>query len=186
MRFGAGNFQRLEAIGFVDRFRQIAGRFRAPILGLTIEFDAGRDDRRGGQGASDQGARSLKRRRGDSDARSGPSDRAFGCRPRGERNASGNELQNPIEQRRAIARHARRGGKRGRIDSGNAIDDRQAGFGRGSLARVETTIHRGGEHDAASLLQLDEAFAPVGIVGRERRSRDRDQATAFAQPRQRR
>ena len=92
----------------------------------------------------------------------------------------------PIQQRGGIGRHAGRRRKDSRILGRHAVDDGQAGLDGGAVARIDPAVDGGGEHDAAALLQPDEAVAPGRIVGRQICARDGDQAAAFGETRQRR
>ena len=57
---------------------------------------------------------------------------------------------------------------------------------RRAVAGIDAAIDGGREHDAAALLQSDEAVAPGGIVGGEAGAGDRDEAAALGETRQRR
>ena len=66
------------------------------------------------------------------------------------------------------------------VDHGQPRVDGRAVLG------IDRAVDGGREHDAAALLQPDEGVGPGGIVRREARPGDRDEATAIGEARQRR
>ena len=53
------------------------------------------------------------------------------------------------------------------------------------MLRIDGAVDRGGKHDVASFLKPHECFGPGRIVGWKACSRNRDETTALAEPRQR-
>ena len=90
------------------------------------------------------------------------------------------------KQGRNVGRNAPRFRQRRRVLGGRLVDDDQPSVDGGAVLGVDRTVDRGGEHDAAALLQPDEGVAPGRGVRPEVRAGDRHQPPAVGETRERR
>src|SRR3546814_3403199 len=92
---------------------------------------------------------------------------------------------NPGEQGSGVGLDARAFGTLARILGRELVDDSQPGVDRRAMFRIDFAVDRGGEEDAARLLEPREGVAPGRCIRGATRTGDRDQAAARFQTRQR-
>ena len=182
MRRRSGNTDRLKSVSFIERLGDPSALRRRPVHGLIGEFDGRRfDNRRSGPAWRSCAGQRICGRHPRRDWRAGAS-----CgRSQLHGGPRRDQPRHPVEQDGRVVCHARRSRERRRIVGGYAVDDRQARFSAGAVAGIGPAIDGRREHDAAALLQSDEAVAPGGIVGGKAGAGNGDQAAAFGETRQR-
>ena len=174
VRLRTGNTDRLQSVFFIKRLGDPTALDRLPVHWRIIEFDAF-----GFEGLGRNGGRSH--RAGAHSAR----DRRACDRGGRDRGPSGNMIGDPTQQRGDIGRDAGRRWEGCRIIGRDLVDHGQPGVDRGAMPGIGRAVHGGGEDDTPAFLQPRERVGPGGIVGREARPGDGDQASAIGEPRQR-
>ena len=181
MRLRAGNPQGLQSIFLVDGVRQPRPVRRRPVERLVGQLHAFR----------------IAGRSCNSPHRSRAGEITTHGLRRGSRGGNGNLRQcgwqagrhlrlDPVQQRRDVRGHARRGREERRIFGGQLVDDGQPRVDAGAVRGIDRAVDCRGELHPPTFLQPSKRIAPGRRVRTEVRARDRDQPAAGGKPVERR
>ena len=181
MRRSVGDMDRLQRVALVEARCEPHGCAGCPVAGLVGQLH---EIRRHGRAFDEAKLRqgSLRPRHDRADRKHGGGGHRRGA---GDRRAGRHQARHPIEQVGSIRGHAGRGRKGARVLGRDPIDHREPRFDRGAMAGIGLAGERRGEHDAALLLQPDEALAPGRLIRTDIAAGDGDEPSAVGEARER-